>query len=247
MGLRDKEQLAHQQLQLCTQSGSISWVSAPFKEPKQNKHRTPPPKKVLYLLIIPFSSILFPCYTETPVIAFSVNYNLSQDMYLQPIFFYTLIIIKKIKKRERNKKKKKERGKKEGKKWGEKKEKKKGGKKGGKKKRKKKRTGREKKRQKKNKPGNQMTTVDTLKFPVNRFIIAASSVWKYKQFPHLIIGRIWGSLTLPRQRIRCATAELCSVACILCFPFICLFKVSKTFFFPKTIKVILSFKIDTCV
>lgn len=37
---------------------------------------------------------------------------------------------------------------------------------------------------------NQMTTVDTLKFPVNRFITAASSVGKYKQFPHLIIGRI---------------------------------------------------------
>lgn len=46
MGLRDKEQLAHQQLQLCTQSGSISGVSAPFKEPKQTKHRTPLPKKI---------------------------------------------------------------------------------------------------------------------------------------------------------------------------------------------------------
>ena len=64
---------------------------------------------------------------------------------------------------------------------------------------------------------NQMTTVDTLKFPVNRFIIAASSVWKYKQFPHLIIGRIWGSLTLPKQRIQCATSELCLVAGVLSF------------------------------
>lgn len=190
MGLRDKEQLAHQQLQLCTQSGSISWVSAPFKEPKQNKHRTPPPKKLPYLPIIPLSSILFPCYTKAPVIAFCVNYYFSQDLYLQPIFFYT----------EKNPKPK---------------------------------------------PRNQMTTVDTLKFPVNRFIIAASSVWKYKQFPHLIIGRIWGSLTLPRQRIRCATAELCSVACILCF---LLFAFSRSQrLFPETIKVILSFKTDTCV
>lgn len=192
MGLRDKEQLAHQQLQLCTQSGFISWVSAPFKEP-----RTPPPQKLLYLSIIPLSSILFLCYRKTPVIAFCVNYYLSQDLYLQPIFFLHL--------------------------------KKKGG--GGGK-------GRGEYR-------NQMTTVDTLKFPVNRFIIAASSVWKYKQFPHLIIGRIWGSLTLPRQRIRCATAELCSVACILCF---LLFAFSRSpRLFPETIKVILSSKIDTCV
>lgn len=196
MGLRDKEQLAHQQLQLCTQSGSISWVSAPFKEPRQNKHRTPPPQKLLYLPIISLSSILFLRYTKTPVIAFCVNYYLSQDLYLQPIFFLHL--------------KKKKKGKGKGK-----------------------------------KNGNQMTTVDTLKFPVNRFIIAASSVWKYKQFPHLIIGRIWGSLTLPRQRIRCATAELCSVACILCF---LLFAFSRSpRLFPETIKVILSFKIDMCV
>lgn len=92
---------------------------------------------------------------------------------------------------------------------------------------------------------NQMTTVDTLKFPVNRFIIAASSVWKYKQFPHLIIGRIWGSLTLPRQRIQCATAELCLVACILSF---LLFAFSRSpRLFPEIIKLIFSFQMDTCV
>lgn len=81
-----------------------------------------------------------------------------------------------------------------------------------------------------------MTTVDTLKFPVNRFIIAASSVWKYKQFPHLIIGRIWGSLTLPRQRIQCATARLCLVACVLSF---LLFAFSRSpRLFPEIIKLI---------
>lgn len=39
MGLRDKEQLAHQQLQLCTQSETISGVLVLFKGPKQNKNK----------------------------------------------------------------------------------------------------------------------------------------------------------------------------------------------------------------
>lgn len=90
-----------------------------------------------------------------------------------------------------------------------------------------------------------MTTVDIFKFPVNRFIIAASSVWKYKQFPHLIIGRIWGSLTLPRQRSQCATAELCLVTCTLSF---LLFAFSRSpRLFPEIIKLIFSFQTNTCV
>lgn len=145
MGLRDKEQLAHQQLQLCTQSGSISWVSAPFKEPKQTKHRTPLPKKAAipahHFSSLPFYFLLCKdtCHSMLckllPLLGPMSKANL-----LFKLFFYNR---------------------------------------------------------------NQMTTVDTLKFPVNRFIIAASSVWKYKQFPHLIIGRIWGSLTLPRQDPMC--------------------------------------------
>lgn len=77
MGLRDKEQLAHQQLQLCTQSGSISRVSAPFKEPKQTKHGTALPQKPLYLPIIAlvFHSVSY--RAKTPVIARYVNYYLS--------------------------------------------------------------------------------------------------------------------------------------------------------------------------
>lgn len=160
MGLRDKEQLAHQQLQLCTQSGSISGVSAPFKEPKQNKRRTPSSQKIcVYLpiisLVFQFISLLYKDTCHSMLCKWlPLSGPMSKANLLFKLFFYNR---------------------------------------------------------------NQMTTVDTLKFPVNRFIIAASSVWKYKQFPHLIIGRIWGSLTLPRQRIQCATAELCVMACVLSF------------------------------
>lgn len=79
MGLRDKEQLAHQQLQLCTQSGSISGAPAPFKELRQEKSgaTSPLPKSVAYLPIILPSPILFLRRTTTPVIAFYVNYCLS--------------------------------------------------------------------------------------------------------------------------------------------------------------------------
>lgn len=179
MGLRDKEQLAHQQLQLCTQSGSISWASAPFKEPKQNKHRTPLPKKLLYLpiisLVFHFISLLYKdtCHSMLCKLLPLSGPMSKANLLFKLFFFYNR---------------------------------------------------------------NQMTTVDTLKFPVNRFIIAASSVWKYKQFPHLIIGRIWGSLTLPRQRIQCATAELCLVACVLSF---LLFAFSRSpRLFPEIIKLI---------
>lgn len=91
---------------------------------------------------------------------------------------------------------------------------------------------------------NQMTTVDTLKFPVNRFIIAASSVWKYKQFPHLIIGRIWGSLTLPRQDPMCNCGALRGG---LALSFL-LFAVSRSpRLFPEIIKWLFPLKIDMCV
>lgn len=92
---------------------------------------------------------------------------------------------------------------------------------------------------------NQMTTVDTLKFPVNRFIIAASSVWKYKQFPHLIIGRIWGSLTLPRQDPMCNCRALRGGGLALSLLF---FAVSRSpRLLPEIINSLLSPKIDMCV
>lgn len=133
MGLSDKAQLAHQPLQLCTQSGSISGVSAPFKEPRQEIHRTPsinppithphsPKEKPGGGLFAPHPplSISSPLGKMTPVIAFSINCSLSQDPSLPFLNF---------------------------RRW-----------EGG-----------------EGSP-NQMTTVDNLKFPVNRFITAASSV-----------------------------------------------------------------------
>lgn len=187
MGLRDKEQLAHQQLQLCTQSGSISWVSAPFKEPKQTKHGTALPQKTAlpahHRAGLPFCFLPREdtCHSTVCKLLPLLGPMSKANLLFKLFFPYN---------------------------------------------------------------GNQMTTVDTLKFPVNRFIIAASSVWKYKQFPHLIIGRIWGSLTLPRQDPMCHCRTLHGGL----VPHFLLFAVSGSprFFFSEIIKSFVSLKINMC-